>query len=98
VLGTVEAIAEGVERGDMAVCMREAEWEGFRHGAAGSPGDAPVTEALALRRAVDRVLAPVLGGDDERRRSLERAMDRMAVRVAAGYAEGVRVRIRVGAE
>jgi excisionase family DNA binding protein len=98
VLGTVEAIAEGVERGDLAVCLREAEWEGFRHGAAGNPGDAPVTEALALRRAVDRVLGPVLGTDGDRRRSLERSMDRMAVRVAAGYAEGVRVRLRAGAE
>jgi hypothetical protein len=28
------------------------------------------------------------------RRSLERALDRMAVRVAAGYADGVRCRLR----
>ena len=43
-----------------ATCYREAEWEGFRHGASGQPGDAVVTEALAVRRAVDRVLAPRL--------------------------------------
>lgn len=91
---TLDAIAEGIERGDLSVFLRDAEWEGFRHGAAGQPGDGPVTEALSLRRALDRTLTPLLTGGPERRRGIERAMDRMAVRVAAGYAEGVRTRIR----
>lgn len=95
---TIDALADGIRRGDLAVCLREAEWEGFRHGAAGSSGDAPVTEALALRRAVDRVLEPVLEGAPEGQRVVERAMDRLAVRVAAGYAEGVRVRLRATSE
>jgi len=95
---TLEALSEGIRRGDLAVCLREAEWEGFRHGAAGLHGEVPVTEALALRRAVDRVLEPALGGTPDGQRVLERAMDRLAVRVAAGYAEGVRVRLRATSE
>jgi len=94
VTGTVASIAQGLERGDLGGFFRDAEWEGFRHGAAGQPGDVPVTEALALRRALDRVLIPDIPGGSERRRSVERVMDRMAVRVAAGYAEGVRTRMR----
>ena len=58
VLGALESLAEALDAGDLAGCYRDAEWEGFRHGASGQPGDAPVTEALALRRAVDRVLGP----------------------------------------
>lgn len=98
VLGTVEAVADGLDRGDLSGFFRDAEWEGFRHGAAGQPGDVPVTEALALRRAFDRVLADALDGDPDERRGVERAMDRMAVRVAAGYAEGVRTRMRAAGE
>lgn len=94
---TLGAIVDGLERGDLSVFLRDAEWEGFRHGAAGQPGDGPVTEALALRRALDRELTPRLDGP-ERRRGIERAMDRMAVRVAAGYAEGVRTRIRAAGD
>ena len=60
VLGALEALAGALESGDLAGAYRDAEWEGFRHGASGQPGDAPVTEALALRRAVDRVLGPIL--------------------------------------
>ena len=96
VSATIDALVDGVRRGDLAVCLREAEWEGFRHGAAGQNGDIPVTEALALRRAVDRVLEGISrDGAPEGLRVLERSMDRLAVRVAAGYAEGVRVRLRV---
>jgi excisionase family DNA binding protein len=94
VLGALESLAEGLAGGDLSGCYRDAEWEGFRSGASGQPGDAPLTEALALRRAVDRVLgaqAPDRPGD---RRVVERALDRMAVRVAAGYADGVRCRLR----
>jgi len=94
VLGALEALAEALESGDLASCYRDAEWEGFRHGASGQSGDAPVTEALALRRAVDRVLAPIVAENAPERRAVERSLDRMAVRVAAGYADGVRCRLR----
>ena len=94
VLGALDSLAEALENGDLAACYRDAEWEGFRHGASGQPGDAPVTEALALRRAVDRVLAPTLSENAPERRAVERSLDRMAVRVAAGYADGVRCRLR----
>ncbi len=94
ILGALDALAEALEVGDLAGCYRDAEWEGFRHGASGQPGEAPVTEALALRRAVDRVLAPIIAEDAPARRVVERALDRMAVRVAAGYADGVRCRLR----
>lgn len=94
VRGALEALTEALESGDLASCYRDAEWEGFRHGASGQPGDAPVTEALALRRAVDRVLAPSVAENAPERRAVERSLDRMAVRVAAGYADGVRCRLR----
>ena len=94
VLGALESLAEALQCGDLASCYRDAEWEGFRHGASGQAGDAPVTEALALRRAVDRVLAPILAVREPERRTVERSLDRMAVRVAAGYADGVRCRLR----
>jgi excisionase family DNA binding protein len=94
VLAAVESLADALERGDLGDCYREAEWEGFRHGASGQPGDAVVTEALALRRAVDRELHPLCAGRPLDQRALERALDRMAVRVASGYAEGVRCRLR----
>jgi excisionase family DNA binding protein len=94
VLAALDALAEALQSGDLSSCYRDAEWEGFRHGAAGQPGDAPVTEALALRRAVDQVLAPILAENAPERRVVERSLDRMAVRVAAGYADGVRCRLR----
>ncbi len=94
VTGALEALSEALASGDLGECYRDAEWEGFRNGASGQPGDAPVTEALALRRAVDRVLGPVLAGRTGELRAVERALDRMAVRVAAGYADGVRCRLR----
>ena len=91
---SLTCLADGLETGDLGGCYRDAEWEGFRQGAAGQPGDAAVMEALALRAAVDRVLAPRLQSEPAVRRALERALDRMAVRVAAGYADGVRCRLR----
>ena len=94
VLGALEALASALDSGDLAGAYRDAEWEGFRHGASGQAGDAPVTEALALRRAVDRVLGPILGARPAEQRAVERSLDRMAVRVAAGYADGVRCRLR----
>jgi hypothetical protein len=98
VLGALDSLAEALAAGDLAGCYRDAEWEGFRNGASGQPGDAPVTEALALRRAVDRVLGPALAGRTDELRAVERALDRMAVRVAAGYADGVRCRLRSSLE
>jgi excisionase family DNA binding protein len=94
VLAALESLSEALASGDLADCYRDAEWEGFRNGASGQPGDAPVTEALALRRAVDRVLGPELADRTDDLRAVERALDRMAVRVAAGYADGVRCRLR----
>lgn len=94
VLAALESLAEALAGGDLSECYRDAEWEGFRNGASGQPGDAPVTEALALRRAVDRVLGPALAGRTADQRAVERSLDRMAVRVAAGYADGVRCRLR----
>jgi excisionase family DNA binding protein len=94
----VETFAEGLVDGDLTASFREAEWQGFRHGAAGHPGDVPVGEALALRRAIDGAL-----GDAYRRRgaaeqrTVERLLDRMTVRVAAGFAEGLRSRLRARA-
>lgn len=93
-LEAVDALAGGVESGDLSGFLRDAEWEGFRHGAGGQAGDAPITEALALRRALDRAAVPHLVGQSEQRRSVERAMDRMAIRLAAGYADGVRARLK----
>lgn len=94
VLTALDALAEALASGDLSGCYRDAEWEGFRNGASGQPGDGPVTEALALRRAVDRVLGPALADRTTDLRAVERALDRMAVRVAAGYADGVRCRLR----
>jgi excisionase family DNA binding protein len=98
VLGALESLAEALEVGDLAECYRDAEWEGFRHGASGQAGDGPVTEALALRRAVDRALGPALTARPQEQRAVERSLDRMAVRVAAGYADGVRCRLRSSME
>ncbi len=94
VTNALGSLAGALAVGDLSECYRDAEWEGFRHGASGQPGDAPVTEALALRRAVDRVLGPQLAGSPVEQRAVERSLDRMAVRVAAGYADGVRCRLR----
>ncbi len=93
VADALAALADGLESGDLGECYAAAEWEGFRNGASGQPGDAIVTEALGVRRAVDRELAPASAGRPLDRRALERALDRMAVKVAAGYADGVRCRL-----
>lgn len=98
VLASLEALADALAAGDLSGCYRDAEWEGFRHGASGQAGDSPVTEALALRRAVDRVLSPRTTDRPADQRTVERALDRMAVRVAAGYADGVRCRLRSSLE
>ena len=97
VLAALESLAGGLASGELGDCYGDAEWEGFRHGASGSPGDAVLTEALAVRRAVNRTLGPVCAGRPLDRRALERALDRIAVRVATGYADGVRCRLRTAA-
>jgi hypothetical protein len=98
VMATLDSLAAALEAGDLGECYDEAEWEGFRHGASGQPGDAVVTEALSVRRAVDRVIGPACQSRPLDQRALERALDRMAVRVAAGYADGVRCRLRSAGE
>jgi excisionase family DNA binding protein len=91
----VALLAEALERGDMSAPYREAEWTGFRHGAAGLSVDGPLAEALALRFGVEGALAEPLRSRPEReRRALARALDRVAVRVVDGFAEGVRSRRR----
>jgi excisionase family DNA binding protein len=97
-LDAIGSLADGLEDGDLGECYTGAEWEGFRRGASGQAGDAVLTETLALRRAVDRVLEPTCASRPLDRRALERALDRMAVRVASGYADGVRCRLRSAAE
>ena len=97
VRGTLDVLADSFEMGDLSPSFREAEWEGFRNGAAGSGGDAPVTEALALRRAVDRVVVNATEESGGARRTVQRALDRLVVRVASGYAEGVQARMRAAA-
>jgi excisionase family DNA binding protein len=89
----VLAVAEGLERGDMSSVYRTTEWEGFRHGAAGRPGDVPIAGALALRRVLHAPLAPQ-DAPEEERRALERCLDLLPVHAATGYAEGVRARRR----
>lgn len=87
------AVADGLEEGDLSTAYRATEWEGFRHGAAGQPGDGPIAGALALRRALHGPLAPHDAPEDERR-ALERCLDALPIHAAAGYAEGVRARRR----
>jgi excisionase family DNA binding protein len=91
----VASLADSLDEGDLTAPLREAEWEGFRHGAGGLPGELPMSEALAMRRAVDVTLQEACGRRaDAERRAVERLLDRIAVRVAAGYAEGLRSRLR----
>ncbi len=91
---TLRLLNEALSSGDLSAAYRDAEWEGYRHGAAGQPGDMPVTEMLSLRRAIDRLVAAELSTDSERR-ALHRALDRIVVRVASGYADGVQRRLQV---
>lgn len=97
VRGTLDVLAESLDLGDLSAAFREAEWEGFRNGAAGSGGEAPVTEALALRRAIDQVVVAHTDEAGSGRRTIQRALDRLVVRVASGYAEGVQARMRSAA-
>jgi excisionase family DNA binding protein len=89
---TIQILADALEAGDLAEPYRDAEWEGYRYGAIGQPGDVPVTEVLALRRALDRFVS-ARNADEPGNRTLQRALDRVVVRVASGYAEGVQRRL-----
>lgn len=97
VAAAVATLAAAVESGDLAGSFREAEWQGFRGGASGAPGETAIVEPLAFRRAVERAVAPSLQhSPDAERRLLERALDRMVIRTAVGYSEGLRSRKRSG--
>lgn len=88
-------LADAVEAGDLAGSFREAEWQGYRGGASGVPGEGPLMEILAFRRAVERAVSPHLSTRPAtERRVLERALDRMAIRTVIGYAEGLKGRRR----
>jgi excisionase family DNA binding protein len=97
VSAAVTTLAAAVESGDLAGSFREAEWQGFRSGAAGAPGETSIVEPLAFRRAVERTVAADLQESPEgERRLLERALDRMVIRTAVGYSEGLRSRRKSG--
>lgn len=91
----VATLAAAIESGDLAGSFREAEWQGFRGGASGVSGETSIVEPLSFRRAVEQAVAPDLERSPEvERRLLERALDRMVIRSAVGYAEGLRSRRR----
>jgi excisionase family DNA binding protein len=93
----VTTLAGAVESGDLAGSFREAEWQGFRGGASGASGETSIVEPLAFRRAVERAVAPDMErSPDAERRLLERALDRMVIRTAVGYSEGLRSRRKSG--
>lgn len=86
----VADLADALESGDLCVCLREAEWQAYRHGAAGLPPTQPVGEMLALGRAIERGLRA--NGADDDLRAIRRIVDRLVWRSAAGFAEGRRSR------
>lgn len=89
----LHALADGIEAGDLSRHLREAEWNGFRHGASGAPGEGPIGDAIALRWAIDTVVGERVEGRPAREvRSLQRALDRLVVRVASGLADGLHAR------
>ena len=84
-------LADALDAGDLSGCLREAEWQAFRHGAAGLPATQPVGEWLALACAVERHLHEMgLPADDVQ--AVRHAVDRLAWRAAAGLAAGRRSR------
>ncbi|MGB1712200.1 MAG: helix-turn-helix domain-containing protein [Miltoncostaeaceae bacterium] len=56
-LEQADALAHSLATGDLAPCIREAEWRAFRDGAADVPAARPMGEARALARAVERAAA-----------------------------------------
>jgi excisionase family DNA binding protein len=93
----VSTLANAVESGDLAGSFREAEWQGFRGGASGTPGETAIVEPLSFRRAVERAVARDMErSPDVERRLLERALDRMVIRTVVGYSDGLRSRRKSG--
>lgn len=85
------ALAGALTAGDLSACLHDAEWQAFRHGAAGLPATQPVGEALALGRAVERALATE--GLPQADQSVAReALDRIVWHAASGLASGARSR------
>lgn len=84
-------LADALGAGDLSGCLREAEWQAFRHGAAGLPATQPVGEWLALSCAVERHLH-ALGLPATEVDTVRQATDRLAWRAAAGLASGRRSR------
>ena len=85
------ALARALATGDLAPCIREAEWRAFRDGAADVPAARPMGEARALARAVERAAASAgLAGDDQA--TCREALDRLTAHAAAGLAAGRRSR------
>lgn len=87
----VSDLADALSTGDLSACLREAEWEAHRHGAAGLPATQPVGESLALARAVERVLRDH-GCSEDDLSTTRAALDRITWRSAAGLAAGRRSR------
>lgn len=87
----VTDLADALGTGDLSVCLRESEWQAHRHGAAGLPATQPVGEALALARAVERVLRDH-GCPRDDLDAARAALDRITWRAAAGLAAGRRSR------
>lgn len=87
----LSALADALDAGDLSTCLHDAEWQAFRHGAAGLPATQPVGEALALGRAVERALAA--GGLPPAHLAVARdAVDRIVWHAASGLASGARSR------
>ncbi len=84
-------LADALDVGDLSGCLREAEWQAFRHGAAGLPATQPVGEWLALACSVERRLHAV-GLSHHEVDAVRQAMDRLSWRAAAGLAAGRRSR------
>ena len=84
-------LADALDAGDLSGCLREAEWQAYRHGAAGLPATQPVGEWLALACSVERHLHAV-GLPHHEVDAVRQAMDRLSWRAAAGLAAGRRSR------
>lgn len=88
---SVADLADALDTGDLSVCLREAEWQAHRHGAAGLSATQPVGEALALARATERVLRDHECSPDDLT-ATRAALDRITWRTTAGLAAGRRSR------
>lgn len=87
----LSALAASLDAGDLSTCLHDAEWQAFRHGAAGLPATQPVGEALALGRALERALAAE-GLPPARQAVARDAVDRIVWHAASGLASGARPR------